>query len=38
MMEVTLERFRAIYFRYGRAADGRGQDYWERLFDFPGRE
>ena len=33
MREVSKSEFKKMYFRFGRAADGWGPDYWEKFFE-----
>ena len=36
MKEVSKDEFKDMYFRYGRAADGWGPDYWDKFFEREG--
>jgi hypothetical protein len=33
MREVSKAEFKDMYFRFGRAADGWGPDYWDKFFE-----
>ena len=33
MREATKAEFKELFFKYGRASDGWGPDYWEKFFE-----
>ena len=35
MKEVTKEEFKLIYFKYGKADEGWGQEYWDKFYENP---
>jgi len=35
MEQVSKEAFKEIYFKYGKAEDGWGQDYWDKFYEQP---
>ena len=37
MKEVPREEFKAVYFKFGRAEEGWGPRYWDKLFEPPER-
>lgn len=38
MEEVTKSTFKKVFFRYGKASDGWGIEYWERTFEHSKSE
>lgn len=38
MEEVTKEKFKEIYFKYGKSEGGWDQNYWDQFFESPERK
>ncbi|WP_426369866.1 hypothetical protein [Pseudocolwellia sp. HL-MZ7] len=38
MNQVSKEEFKKIFLEYGKASDGWGKDYWEKMYENPKRE
>jgi len=38
MNEITKDEFKEIYFTYGKAEHGWGQEYWDQFFEIPKRQ